>query len=141
MNTWHRLFICFVFLALSACGGGGPQAPEPEPPPEEPPVFRTFTVDLQWDPPLEYEDGTPIEYLKEYRVYYGEDPNYLKQSKVLVIPGGSIEFASVYVTVGVWHFAVTAVSDSDVESDLSNIVTYTFSEPIQQVQFASPFGR
>lgn len=124
MNTWHRIFICCVFLALSACGGGGSQTPEPEPPPEPP---RTYTVDLQWDPPLEYEDGTPIEYLKEYRVYYGEDPNYLKQGKLLVVPGGTITFASVYVPKGVWHFAVTAVADNELESDLSNIVTYTFN--------------
>lgn len=139
MNTWHKVFICCVFLLLSACGSGGSQEPNPEPPPE-PPVSRTFTVDLQWDPPLEYEDGTPIEYLKEYRVYYGEDPNYLKQSKMLIVPGGVITTASLYVIEGVWHFAVTAVADNGLESDLSNIVTYTFTHETKvTVNWNSPF--
>lgn len=119
----HRVFIYALLVILAGCGGGG--SPTPEPPPEEPP--RTYTVDLQWEPPLQYEDGTPIEYLKEYRVYYGNDPNYLRQSKMLLIPGGTITFASLYVPKGVWHFAVTAVADNDLESDLSNIVTYSFN--------------
>lgn len=118
-----KVFICSALLILSACGGGS-STPK-DPPPDDPP--KTYTVDLQWDPPLQYEDGTPIEYLKEYRVYYGEDPNYLRQSKVLVIPGGTITFASLYVPKGVWHFAVTAVADNELESDLSNIVTYSFN--------------
>lgn len=140
MNTWHTVFICCVFLILSACDVGGSQTPNPEPPSDEPPVSRTFTVDLQWDPPLEYEDGTPIEYLKEYRVYYGEDPNYLRQSQVLIIPGGVITTASLYVIEGVWHFAVTAVADNDLESDLSNIVTYTFTQETKiTVNWNSPF--
>lgn len=121
---FRRVFIYAVLAILAACGGGGSPAPEP-PPPEEPP--KTYTVDLQWDPPLTYEDGSTIEYLKEYRVYYGEDPNYLKQSKVLVIPGGVITFASLYVPKGVWYFGVTAIADNNLESDLSNIVTYSFN--------------
>lgn len=122
--TFQKVFICSLVLLLSACGGGGGSS-TPNPPDDDPP--RTYTVDLRWDPPLQYEDGTPIDYLKEYRVYYGEDPNYLRQSKVLVIPGGVITFASLYVPKGVWHFAVTAVADNNLESDLSNIVTYSFN--------------
>lgn len=124
MKALQIIFICFTVL-VGACVDNNVVPIDPPPPPPDPP--KTYTVDLSWEPPTQYEDGTKIEYLKEYRVYYGNDPNYLRQGKILIVPGGVITFASLYVPKGDWHFAVTAVADNNLESDLSNIVTYSFS--------------
>lgn len=123
------LYVFIVFAFVAGCGGGGNPPPNPKPP-DPPPT--SFTVDLIWDIPLEYDDGTPllVEDLKEYRVYYGNDHNNLKQSgRLLVIPQitGSTGKAQIPVGAGIWHFAVTAVSKEELESDLSNVVTYSFS--------------
>jgi len=125
---FRRVFIYPLVLILSSCGGGG-QTPTPEPP--KPPEPTTYTIDLNWEPPLTFEDGTPIDPavdIKEYRVYYGNDPNYLKQDgKLLIVQSGLATYATLWVPNGVWHLAVTTISVSDMESDLSNIVTYSFN--------------
>lgn len=115
-----RILVCILMLALAACGGGSGSSTQP-------PISSTITIELQWDPPTEYEDGTPFTPLdlKQYKVYYGEDPNFLKETgKTLIILGGQTN-AVITVPKGIWYAAVTTIDVDDLESNLSNIVTYT----------------
>lgn len=124
IKTLSKLFILSTILFLSACDGNNSNINTPTPPVED-----SYIISLQWDMPTEYEDGSPIglDEIKEYKVYYGDDSNFLKQSKnVLIVEGGQNTTASIMVSKGIWYFAVTAIDVNEHESDLSNIVTYVF---------------
>lgn len=79
---------------------------------------------LSWTPPTHNTDGTPIQDLAGYRIYYGASRAAL--GAVIEIPNAS---KSVYVvqnlTPGTWYFAVTAYTASGKESAQSNIASKT----------------
>ncbi|HPF27405.1 MAG TPA: putative Ig domain-containing protein [Steroidobacteraceae bacterium] len=75
---------------------------------------------LSWSRPTQNTDGTPIANLAGYRIYFGRDPNALTNTALVTSP----EKTSYQVTGlgrGMWYFAVTSLSSTGVESDLSQI--------------------
>ena len=84
----------------------------------------TGTATLRWTPPTQNEDGTPIENLAGYRVYYGTSTSNLNQ--VLTIPGASITSARIEnLSPATWYFALKAYNTANVESSFSNIASKT----------------
>jgi hypothetical protein len=76
------------------------------------------SVTLQWQPPTENTDGTPLTDLAGYRIYYGVAPAEL--SSLIELPNpGLTSYVVEALTPDTWYFAMTAVNDRGQESDLS----------------------
>jgi len=77
------------------------------------------SVSLQWQPPSENTDGTPLLDLSGYRIYYGTDPAEL--SNVIELPNpGLTSYVVEKLTANLWYFAMTAVNNRGQESGFSN---------------------
>ena len=84
----------------------------------------TGSATLRWTPPTLNEDGTPIENLAGYRVYYGTSTSNLNQ--VLNIAGADVTSAVIQnLTPATWYFALKAYNAANVESSFSNIASKT----------------
>jgi hypothetical protein len=78
------------------------------------------TATLTWSRPETRADGTPLEDLAGYRIYYGTDENNL--TRVLDIHDGDQTKQLVEdLDSGAWYFAITALNSKGTESDKSNI--------------------
>ncbi|HEY6126413.1 MAG TPA: putative Ig domain-containing protein [Steroidobacteraceae bacterium] len=84
------------------------------------------TALLQWMPPTHREDGTPLNNLAGYRVYYGEAPTNFTEV-VSLTNAGLTSYLVENLATGTWYFAVTAVDAAGVESPLSNSAFKTIS--------------
>ncbi|MEE8345023.1 MAG: fibronectin type III domain-containing protein, partial [Woeseiaceae bacterium] len=77
------------------------------------------SVTLQWQPPTENTDGSPLTDLAGYRIYYGVDSADL--SDLIELPNpGLTSYVVEELTPNTWYFAMTSVNDRGQESDLSN---------------------
>jgi hypothetical protein len=86
----------------------------------------TGSATLRWTPPTLNEDGTPIENLAGYRVYYGTSTSNLNQ--VLNIAGASVTSAVIQnLAPATWYFALKAYNAANVESSFSNIASKTIN--------------
>jgi len=84
----------------------------------------TGSATLRWTPPTLNEDGTPIETLSGYRVYYGTSTSNLTQ--VLTIANAGVTSAVIQnLTPATWYFALKAYNSANVESSFSNIASKT----------------
>jgi hypothetical protein len=136
--------ILILTIFLGACGGSngeslpgmsipvsgvdsGP-APEPTPVPEPTPEpvpepINTGAATLNWIPPTEYTDGTVLDDLTGYKIYYGTSPDALDNIISISNPGLSafvIENLSGNMT---YYFAITAINSKGIESSFSNIAS------------------
>jgi len=103
--------ILTLSLALADCGGGGGGSIENS--------SYNMSVTLAWDAPSTNEDGTPLNDLAGFKVYYGTSPNYYTESiDVSYVSAAVIDNLS----SGPWCFAVTAYDTSGNESNYSNEV-------------------
>lgn len=86
----------------------------------------TGSATLRWTPPTLNEDGTPIQNLAGYRVYYGTSSSNL--NRVLTIPGANLTSAVIQnLTPATWYFALKAYNTANLESSLSNIASKTIN--------------
>lgn len=90
------------------------------------PVRTEYSVGLQWEPGTETDLGG-------YRVYVGPASNVWTHTKAF---GLETRVQMPLPGPGTWFLAVTATNRAGLESDLSNVVTYTAtnaapSAPIQ----------
>jgi len=86
------------------------------------------TITLQWNAPVHRADESGLyeTEIKGYRVYYGREPGVYNeiafiengQDPVLVLSDMDLE--------GEYHFVVTTIDTSDLESDYSESVSATF---------------
>jgi hypothetical protein len=84
----------------------------------------TGSATLRWTPPTLNEDGTPIENLAGYRVYYGTNSSNLTQ--VVTIASPSVTSAVIQnLTPATWYFALKAYNAANVESSFSNVASKT----------------
>ena len=75
---------------------------------------------LSWIPPTEREDGTTLENLDHYRIYFGMDSSAL--NNIFILPCTNFpEYTIHKLNAGEWFFAVTAVDANMLESVLSNV--------------------
>jgi hypothetical protein len=79
---------------------------------------------LNWVPPTQNVDGTPITDLAGYRIRYGKSADAL--TSTLDVRGPAVTTATIErLASGTWYFAVKAYTAASVESDLSNIAYKT----------------
>ena len=85
------------------------------------PVTRTAT--LNWTPPTQNIDGSPITNLAGYKVMYGSSPG--QYSQALSVPVATMTSVAIEALEAgrTWYFTVKAVNTSGVESDFSNEVS------------------
>ena len=87
-------------------------------------AFATGSVTLSWNPPMQNMDGSPLNNLAGYRVYWGTSPSNL--SNVATVPNAGIATYVVdQLTPAQWYFAVTAYTTAGFESVFSNIASKT----------------
>jgi putative Ig domain-containing protein len=79
----------------------------------------TGSATLTWSPPTQNTDGSPLNNLAGYRVYWGTSQGNLSNSTTLNNPGLS-SYVVDQLTPATWYFAVTAVNSSGGESAFSN---------------------
>ena len=85
------------------------------------PVTRTAT--LNWTPPTQNMDGSPITNLAGYKVLYGSSSG--QYSQALSVPAATMTSVAIEALEAgrTWYFTVKAVNSSGVESDFSNEVS------------------
>lgn len=80
------------------------------------------SVTLNWQPPTENTDGTPLTDLAGYRIYYGIDPQ--DTSNVIELSNPSLTTYVVdNLTPDTWYFVATSLNSSGVESPPSSPVS------------------
>lgn len=87
----------------------------------------TGDATLSWAPPTERVDGTPLEAVSGYRIYYGRDPEQFEHE--LEVGREVTKYRIDNLEPGEWYFAVAAVSEEGLESAPSSVVQKTIEEP------------
>lgn len=139
-------------LALSGCGGGGSSgsssaaaaaeastpaqstAPATTPgttgsgsthsTPPTPPTASADTVTINWIPPTENTNGTPLTNLAGYNIHYGKSSGNLT-TEISVSNPGIATYVVSDLPPGKYYFAVAAVNSAGTESPLSTQVSAT----------------
>jgi hypothetical protein len=124
----HReVYFCVIAtlgLALSACGGGGGGSPSASANGTPPAVVSYGAVTLNWTPPTENTDGTPLTNLTGYDIHYGTASGDYTQTVSVANPGIATYVVD-NLTPGTYYFSVTAVNSQGAESPLSSEVAAT----------------
>lgn len=135
----HRgVYLCAVAalgLALSACGGGpggsgsastsqaaadtGAAATA-----SSAPSSTAGAATLNWTPPTENTDGTPLTNLAGYDIHYGTESGDYTQSIPVNNPGLATYVVD-NLTPGTYYFSVSAVNSAGTESPVSSEVALT----------------
>ncbi len=127
-----RRGVCFCAVAalgfaLSGCGGGGGGAASSAATSQAAtasnlPAGGAGAVTINWTPPTENTDGTPLTDLAGYDIHYGTASGAYTQS-VSVSNAGLATYVVDNLTPGTYYFSVSAVNTSGTESPLSSEVT------------------
>jgi len=78
---------------------------------------------VSWTPPTEREDGTALETIDHYTIYYGTSSSNLDQS--VRVDGASTSHQVEGLGNGTWYFAVTATSSDGLQSAKSAVASKT----------------
>ena len=131
------IYLCAVAalgFALSGCGGGGSPAGAAatsqaasgvaSSSDTAPPTASSGAVTLNWMPPTENTDGSPLTNLAGYDIHYGTASGDYTQSVSVSNPG-----LATYVVdnlgPGTYYFSIAAVNSTGAESPLSPEVSTT----------------
>ena len=87
----------------------------------------TGDATLSWAPPTERVDGTPLEAVSGYRIYYGRDPAQFEHE--IEVDREVTKYRIENLESGDWYFAVAAISEEGLESAPSSVVQKTIEEP------------
>lgn len=142
----HRaVYLCAAMalgLALSACGGGGSSSSSAAAGPSSatqsstpgaavsgtsssaPPTASATSVTINWTPPTENVDNSPLTNLAGYNIHYGTASGQYTQT-VSVSNPGIATYVVQNLAPGTYYFAVAAVNASGMESPLSAEVSAT----------------
>ena len=107
-----------------------PPAPDPDPdpaPPPPPPPPGNGTATLSWTPPTVREDGTPLNNLAGFKIYYGQDPNQLGEPPIVLDNAGLTTYmVDSLQEQTTWYFAVSAFDADGRESARSDTASKSF---------------
>ena len=81
---------------------------------------------LSWTPPTQNADGSPLNNLAGYRVYYGTSPGTYPNMELVNNPGVS-SYVVNGLTTGTWYFVSTTVNTDGIESAFSNMASKTIN--------------
>lgn len=84
------------------------------------------SVALSWDVPTRTIDGATLSDLSGYRIHYGTNANALVRA-IELKSSGQNNFTVQNLPAGTYYFAVRAITDSGVESRLSNVISRVVS--------------
>lgn len=110
-------------LALSGCGGGS-GSPSAASTSNGLPTSGSGAVTLNWMPPTENTDGSPLTNLAGYDIHYGTASGDYTQTVAVSNPGIATYVVD-NLTPGTYYFSVTAVNSEGAESPLSAEVRST----------------
>jgi len=103
------LFVTLLITLTTGCGGqvsttgaGG----------------GTGVIHLSWDAPDKNTDGTPLDDLTGYKIYYGPSTNYY--TNVIVINDKTTNYSLQNLLPGSYYIAITVYNASGNESGFSN---------------------
>jgi hypothetical protein len=82
----------------------------------------TGSATLTWTPPMQNTDGSPLNNLAGYRVYWGTQQGNYANSVTISNPGIAT-YVIDQLTPAQWFFVVTAYSTTGVESGFSNVAS------------------
>jgi hypothetical protein len=82
----------------------------------------TGSATLTWTPPTQNTDGSPLNNLAGYRVYWGTSQGSYSSSVTIANPGLATYVVN-QLTPARWYFVVTAYSATGTESGYSNAVS------------------
>ena len=117
-------------FALSACGGGGSgavsssSAATSDASTANPPAASSKAVTLNWTPPTQNVNGTPLTNLAGYNIHYGTASGDYTQT-ISVSNAGVATYVVDDLTPGTYYFTVGAVNSQGTESPLSPEVSAT----------------
>ncbi len=114
---WRPHFVLTLLLAviISACGGGGGGSVTVN-------QVGLGSTTLQWMPPTQNENGSPLTDLTGYKIYYGNESGKYQTSIQIDNPGIAI-YVVENLTPNTYYFVLTAINSSGVESQFSNEVS------------------
>ena len=136
--------ILLLTIFLGACGGSNGESlpgtsipatgvdsepspkptPVPEPIPEPvPEPISTGAATLNWTPPTENTDGTVLDDLTGYKIYYGTSPDALDNIISISNPGLSAFVIENLPGNTTYYFVITAINSKGTESSFSNIAS------------------
>ncbi len=79
---------------------------------------------LSWTPPTHNTDGSTLQNLAGYRIYWGTSQSSLSNS-ITVNNSGLSSFVVEQLSPATWYFAVSALNAQGVESTRSNVASKT----------------
>jgi hypothetical protein len=137
-----KLLLVSLILIIAGCSGASNQSsntvtqneynqnfsnPKPEIPPinSEDPIQLMGSASLMWNPPVAYTDGTRIDQLSGFKIYYAQNREQIlsKKSIIVTVSGDTDNVLIEDLNYGVWFFAITAVDLYSSESDFSEILS------------------
>jgi hypothetical protein len=118
-NVGTTANIMIVASDNSATASIGPFAIAVDAPGSAPPATGTGTATLTWVAPKLNTDGTILNNLAGYRIYYGTDANALNQ-EIDVAGATTTSYVVNGLAAGTYYFAVSAYSSAGIQSDDSN---------------------
>jgi hypothetical protein len=84
------------------------------------------SADVSWTPPTTNTNGSALTDLAGYRIYYGTSPSQLTYS-IQVANAGAYDYVVQGLTAGTWYFAVSAYTNTGLQSALSAVASKTIS--------------
>ncbi len=128
----YFLAVAALGFALSGCGGGGGSGPAGNATASQAttgigsnlPTASSGAVTINWQPPTENTDGSPLTNLSGYNIHYGTSSGNYTQS-ISVSNPGIATYVVDNLTPGTYYFSVAAVNAQGTESPLSSEVSTT----------------
>lgn len=113
-----------VAVILSGCGGPSGSSPSSSTSSgsgssTSPPV-STGSATLAWKAPTANTNGSALDDLAGYHIYYGTSPDSLTQT-VDVSSASTTTYVIRNLSAGTWYFGITAYTNTGLESALSNV--------------------
>ena len=113
----------------TASSGSAPAASPPATPSSStlaspPPTATIGNVTINWTPPTENTDGTPLTNLAGYDIHYGTASGNYTHSVTVSNPGIATYVVS-NLSPGTYYFSVAALNSNGTESPLSSEVSTT----------------
>lgn len=120
-----------ALVLLSGCGGGsaastsrssGSLAMSSAPNPTN----ASGSATLAWAAPTSNTNGSALTDLAGYHIHYGTNPSSL--SNTIDIPSAAtVNYVITGLTAGTWYFAISAYTNTGLESGISNVGSKTIS--------------
>lgn len=86
-----------------------------------PPTASTGNVTINWNPPTQNTNGSPLINLAGFKIHYGTASQKYTQTITVSNPG-LVTYVVTNLSPGTYYFAVTAYSSAGAESPLSSEV-------------------